>query len=189
MKYALLAINCFLQFNLHAQKPCEYGTNVVDSIGSYKATKEYVVHERNFAGKSSYIFFSLVNSDGTPLLNLQQIEKSADFIKANCFDNNSKIYLQLTNGKVVTLIHDKEESCGTMIAVNEESKYSRLLSGSFLFMQGSIEALKEAAVSLIRIKYTTETIDYIFKKELVSELTKVTYEPENYFVNYLKCIE
>ena len=76
-----------------------------------------------------------------------------------------------------------------MIAVNEESKYSRLLSGSFMFMQGSIEALKEAPVSLIRIKYTTETIDYIFKKELVSELTKVTYEPENYFVNYLKCIE
>lgn len=189
MKYALLAIVCLLQFNLYAQKPCEYATNVVDSIGSYKVTSEYLVHERNFAGKSSYIFFSLVNTDGMPFLNFQQIEKSGDFLKANCFDANSKIYLQLTNGKVVTLIHNNEESCGTMISLPEEAKSTRILTGSFMFMKGSFEDLKESPVSLMRVKFTTETIDYIFKKELTSELTKGIYEPEKYFINFLKCVE
>jgi hypothetical protein len=189
MKYLFLAIAFFSQINVQAQKQCDYSRNFTDSIGTYKATKEYIVHERNFAGKSSYVFFSLVNADGLPALNFQLIEKSADFLKANCFDKSSKIYLQLTNGKVVTMLHTDDESCGTMVNIKEENKYSRILTGSFLFMKGTIEDLKSSPVSLIRVKYTTEIIDYVFRKELVSELTKEAYQPEDYFINYLKCIE
>lgn len=189
MKYFLLVVVLFFQINIYAQKQCEYSQNFADSIGSYKATKDYIVHERNFAGKASYIFFYLINSDGLPALNFQLIEKSGDFLKANCFDKNSKIYLQLTNGKVVTMLHTNDESCGTMVNIDEENKYSRFLTGSFLFMKGTMEDLKTSPVSLIRVKYTTGIIDYVFKKELVSELTKETYQPENYFINYLKCIE
>jgi len=189
MKYAFLVIVWLFTINVYAQKPCEYSTNVVDSIGTYKATTEYLVHERNFAGKSSYLFFSLINTDGMPFLNFQQIEKSSNFLKANCFDANSKIYLQLTNGKVVTLIHNNEESCGSMISLQDEVKYTRILTGSFMFLKGSFDDLKVSPVSLIRVKFTTESIDYVFKKELISELTKGTYEPENYFINYLKCVD
>jgi hypothetical protein len=31
--------------------------------------------------------------------------------------------------------------------------------------------------------------DYVLKKELKSELNNETYYPEDYFINYLKCIE
>jgi len=188
MKY-LFAFIFLIQFSTFAQKPCEYSSNFTDSIGSYKATKGYVVHERNFAGKSSYIFFSLVNASGTPILNFQQIEKSAEFLKANCLDATSKIYLQLSNGKIVTLHYSDQESCGNMVPVTEEKKYSRVLSGSFLFTKGSFEELKKSPVSLMRVKYTTGMVDYAFKKELVSELTKETYAPENYFINYVDCLE
>jgi hypothetical protein len=40
----------------------------------------------------------------------------------------------------------------------------------------------------MRIKYLTDTEDYVLKKELKSELNNETYS-EDYFINYLKCIE
>jgi hypothetical protein len=41
----------------------------------------------------------------------------------------------------------------------------------------------------MRVKFLGETLDFPFKTSFVSEMDKKTYEPENYFVNYLKCIE
>ena len=189
MKSLLLTFFIFFQFTAFAQKDCDYSTNVVDTIGSYKATKDYLVHERIFAGNSTYIFFSLVNVDGTPYLKVQTVNKSSDFIKAICFDVNSKIYLQLVNGKIVTLVHTENETCGNMVRVEEENKNTRILTGDFMFLKGSFEDLKSSPVSLIRIKSVTDTQDYVFKKELVSELMKQTYYPENYFMDYIKCIE
>lgn len=189
MKSLFLSFFILFQFNVFAQKDCDYNTNVLDSIGSYKATKDYLVHERIFAGNATYIFFTLVNADGTPYLKVQTINKSTDFIKANCFDANSKIHLQLTNGKIVTLIHTEAETCGSMVRVEEENKNTRILTGNFMFLKGSFEDLKASPVSLMRIKSVTDTQDYIFKKELVSELMKQSYYPENYFIDYLKCVE
>ncbi|MDR6967156.1 hypothetical protein J2X31_001163 [Flavobacterium arsenatis] len=189
MKSLLLTLFIFFQFTAFAQKDCDYSTNVVDTIGAYKATKDYLVHERIFAGNSTYIFFSLVNVDGTPYLKVQTVNKSSDFIKAVCFDANSKIYLQLVNGKIITLVHTENETCGNMVRVEEEKKNTRILTGDFMFLKGSFEDLKSSPVSLIRIKSATDVQDYIFKKELVSELMNQTYYPENYFIDYIKCIE
>lgn len=180
---AFLLLSLFVQ----AQKPCEYSTNVTDSLGVYKSTKEYLIHERNFAGSSSYIFFSLIYTDGTPVLNLQTIDKSSDFIKANCMDANTKLFFQLTNGKIITLIHTPDENCGTLVRV--ENKDTRINTGSFMFLNDAIADLKSAPVTLMRIKYGAETIDYVFKKEFKSELTNEMYYPENYFINYINCVE
>jgi hypothetical protein len=186
MKQAF-AIAIFL-FSLHsfAQKPCEYTTNITDSIGTYKSTKEYMIAEKNFAGTSSYIFFSLAVADGMPLLNVQLIQKSKDFIKANCFDKNSKLFLQLNNGKVVTLIHSDQENCGTMLR-DDKGFDNRLTAGTFMFMKDSFEELKKSPVSMMRIKYLTDTEDYVLKKQFTSELNNEIYEPETYFVQNIDC--
>lgn len=188
MKYLFFLFLSFLCLNASAQD-CDYADKFSDSLGVYKATKDYMISEKNFAGKSSYIFFKLINSSGTPILNFQSIQKSADFIKATCFDAGSRLYLQLENGKIIMLMHTTDESCGTMMRVEEENKYTRFLSGNFLFIQGSMEELKSSPISLLRVKSATETTDYIVKKELISELTSKTYQPSAYFMNYLKCIE
>ena len=189
MKNFIIALFLIQTTFVLAQKPCEFGTIFTDSLGTYKATKDYLVHERNFAGTENYLFFSLINANGTPYLKLQTIQKSPDFIKVNCFDNNSKIYFQLTNGKIITMIHDKEENCGTMIRVENENKYSRVNSANFLFLKGSFEDLKSSPISIMRIKYGIDTFDYVMVKELKSELTKETYFPENYFIDYLNCLD
>jgi hypothetical protein len=183
----LLAIAIFL-FSLQsfAQKPCEYTTNITDSIGTYKSTKEYMIAEKNFAGTSSYIFFYLAVADGMPLLNVQLIQKSKGFMKANCFDKNSKLFLQLNNGKVVTLIHTDQENCGSMLR-DDKGFDNRLTTGTFMFMKDSFEELKKSPVSMMRIKYLTDTEDYVLKKQFTSELNNEVYEPETYFIQNIDC--
>jgi len=188
MKQAILVFFFLISSNLFAQKPCEYSTNVTDSIGTYKSTKEYMIYEKNFAGNTNYIFYTLALTDGTPTLNLQLIQKSKDFMKANCFDKNSKLFLQLDNGKIITLLHIDQENCGTMIR-DDKGFDNRILQGTFMFLKGSFEDLKSSPVNLMRIKYLTDIEDYIIKKQFQSELNNQIYEPETYFINYLHCIE
>ncbi len=171
-----------------AQKPCDYSTNVTDSLGTYKSTREYMICEKNFAGTSSYIFFSLLSTDGMPTLNVQLIQKSKSFLKANCFDKNSKLFLQLNNGKIITLLHIDQENCGTMIR-DDKGYDNRVITGEFMLMKDSFEQLKSSPISMMRIKYLTDTEDYVLKKEFTSELNNEIYQPETYFINTIKCIE
>ena len=186
MKNAVVIAFFLISFGTLAQKPCEYTTNVTDSIGTYKSTKEYMIAEKNFGETASYIFFSLAVADGMPLLNVQLIQKSKGFMKANCFDKNSKLYLQLNNGKVVTLIHIDQENCGSMLR-DDKGFDNRLTAGTFMFMKDSFDELKKSPVSIMRIKYLTDTEDYVLKKQFTSELNNEVYEPETYFIQNIDC--
>ncbi|MDN3677335.1 hypothetical protein QWY90_08400 [Flavobacterium paronense] len=185
-----LVFTLFLLYNLNvfAQKPCETDTNITDSLGTYKLTKQFIIFERSFAGNSTDILFALSSNNGVLGLETQQLQSSAGFIKANCFDANSRIFLQLNNGKIVTLLFAGNESCGTLIR-NDKNENSRILSGSFVFSKENFEDLKTSQVTFMRIRFSGETIDYPFKTEFTAELDKKTYQPENYFIEYLKCVE
>ena len=185
----LIAITLFLiSFTSFAQKPCEFNIDVTDSIGTYKSTKEYIISEENFAGNTNYIFFSLALTDGLPTLNVQMLQKSKGFLKANCFDKNSKLFLQLNNGKIITLIHIDEENSGSLIR-DDKNFDNRVITGNFMFMKDSFEELKKSPVSLMRIKYLTDVEDYVIKKEFTSELNNLVYQPEKFFINTIQCLE
>lgn len=187
MKQVGLLFFFLISSHLFAQKTCEYSVNVTDSIGTYKSTKEYMIYENNFAGNTDYIFFTLALTDGTPTLNLQLIQKSKDFLKAECFDKNSKLFFQLNNGQIITLLHIDQENCGSLIR-DDKGFDNRILSGTFLFLKGSMEELKSSPVNMMRIKYLTDIEDYVMKKEFQSELNNKIYEPESYFIDNLHCI-
>ena len=188
MKQLITLTLFLLTFTAFAQKPCEYSVNVNDSIGSYKVTNEYLMSEKYFGESFNYIFFSLAQTDGLPTLNLQSIQKSKDFIKANCFDKNSKIFLQLENGKIVTLMHINQENCGTLVR-DDKGFDNRINTGIFMFMKDNYEELKKSPISIMRIKYLTNTEDYIVKRELTSELTGKVTNPNTYFMDNIRCVE
>jgi hypothetical protein len=188
MKNLILALFLLLNLNLLAQKPCEIDNNVTDSLGTYKTTKQYMIYERSFAGNSFNISFALSNTNGVLAIETQFLQRSNEFIKANCFDANSKIYLQLNNGKIVTLIYNGNDTCGTLIR-DDKNGNNRIVGGTFLFTKENYEDLKTSPVTFMRVKYSGGTVDYPFKTEFVSELYKTKYEPENYFINFLKCVE
>ena len=188
MKIIILSILLSISFTNYAQKECEYSTNVTDSLGNYKATKDYLLSEKVFGKSSEFVFISLVNAEGQPAVSLQIIQKSNAFITAECFDKNSKIYLQLFNGKVITLYHLDTENCGNMV-IDDKNNYNRVLTGYFLFPKGYTESLVSSKISLMRIKFSTNTKDIILKDSFLAELDGKMYFPENYFIDYLKCIE
>ena len=101
MKNLFLIVIFLFSLNIIAQKPCEYSVNVKDSIGIYKETKSAIVHEFIFGNTSKYVFFALALTDEMPSLTVQILQKSKDFLKVNCFNKNSRIFLQLENNKVV----------------------------------------------------------------------------------------
>lgn len=187
MKKLLLTLFLFVSITSIAQKDCEYSSNVTDSIGTYKSTNDYLIHERIFGNSQTSIYCSLINVDGLISLNLQMIQISADFIPAKCFDKNSRIYIQLSSGKIITLFGMEQETCGNSVRTNNETR--RILTGYFLFMKENLEELKKSTISFIRIKFAGETVDYVTRSELVSEVDKKTYSPENFFINTLKCVE
>ena len=188
MKNIITLTLFFLAITMNAQAPCEYGTNITDSLGVYKVTKEYLMREKNFGTNSSYIFTTLTSDDGLMLLNLNIIQKSKGFLKANCFDKKSKLFLQLDNGKIITLLHIDQDNCGTLLS-DQKGFDNRLTIGTFMFLKGTIEDLKSSPVSLMRIKFATEIEDFVIKKEIKSEMDGAIFYPEKYFMNYLKCVE
>ncbi|KAF2508828.1 hypothetical protein [Flavobacterium foetidum] len=189
MKQLITLTVFLLTFTAFAQKPCEYSANVTDSIGSYKITNEYLVNEKNFGGTFNYVFFALAQTDGVPTLNVQMIQKSKDFIKANCFDKNSRIFLQLQNGKIVSLMHINQENCGTLIQGADKGYNNRVNTGVFMFMKDNFEELKKSPVTMLRIKYLTDIEDYIMKSELTSEMNGKVYHPDTYFMENIRCVE
>jgi hypothetical protein len=188
MKQAIVALLLLISSTIFAQNPCEYSQNINDSIGTYKSTKEYMIYEKVFGNNIDYIFYSLALTDGTPTLNVTFIQKSKDFLKTKCMDKNSKLFLQLFNGKVITLIHIDKEICGTILR-DDKGFDNRLITATFMFLKGTIEDLKSSPVNFMRIKSLTDVDDYIFKKEFQSEFDNKVYEPENYFINNLRCID
>jgi hypothetical protein len=187
MKQLILLFILLITGTIKAQNDCEYSTNVKDSIGTYKSTKEYMIFEKNFAGKKNYIFFSLVLTDGTPSLNVQLIQKSKDFIKVNCFDKDSKLFFQLNNGKIITLTYNDKDKCASLLRDNDNFD-NRLLLGNFAISKETIEDLKTSPVNLMRVKYQTDVENFIFRKEFTAEMNNQIYKPESYFINFLKCI-
>jgi len=179
----------FLAFSLNitAQKNCDFSQNISDSLGTYRSTKEFLVFERIFGQNEQYLYLNLNNADGTPYLTVQYIQKNNQFIKAQCFDSGSKIFLQLENGKVFTLLHTNEETCGNYVA-QAEGKNVRVLVGNFYFLKNNIDDLKKSPVTMMRIKFGVESNDFVIKDELDSETLKKFYRPSTYFMDYLHCV-
>ncbi len=188
MKNQITLFLLLLTLTVFAQKSCDYSTNVKDSLGTYKVTRDYIMSEKHFGNSSSYIFFNLASTNGTPSLNLQLIQKSKDFITAKCFDKNSKLIVQLNNGKIVTFYHIEDENCGVLVR-DDKGSDNRITIGRFLFLKGSMEELKKSPIAVMRIKYLTGVEDYAISHTLISEMDGKTYEPDTYFMKNIQCIE
>lgn len=188
MKYLFQLFFLFSTSLMFAQKECDFAEAFTDSLGSYKSTRDYIVYEKQFGNTENYVFFSLINDGGTPYLNMQWIQKSKDFIKAECLDPKSKMFIQLENGKIITLIHTPNESCGNLVSSESDGKYARITNGTFMFLQNTMEQLENSKIDFIRIKFTTSQQDFILKSTIQSELTETTTHPNTYFQNYLHCI-
>lgn len=188
MKKIILFLLLCLSLNATAQEECDYTIIKGGDGKEFRSTKDYLMYEKVFGGTSQYIFFSLANKEGVPVLNFQMLSKSDGFTKAYCFDKTSKIHLQLLNGKVVTLINIMGDQCPSLAYDGAENQNIKILTSSFVFTKGSLDDLEKHPISFMKVTYTGDTVDYPVRKELASQ-AGVRYNPERYFINNLKCIQ
>ncbi|WP_116789178.1 hypothetical protein [Flavobacterium psychrotrophum] len=172
-----------------AQTDCTYVIEDTTAGQELSTTNDYLMYEKVFGGNSQFLFFSLSNSQGLPVLNFQLLGKGNDFLKVSCFEKASKIYIQLINGKIITLLSASEDQCSNLLYDDNQKTNISVLTGTFLFTKGSFEELEKSPISFIRVKYATETVDYPVGRLLKSETMGKPYNPENYFINYLKCVK
>ncbi len=171
------------------EKPCEIDYEEKTDSTYIKKTKDCLIQEKIFGDSRELFIISLINNNGILMLNLQIIQKSTLFLPTFCFDKKSKIHFQLENGKIITLVNFSEENCSTLTYEEESKGNIRILSNYFFFAKDNYEDLKKSPISLMRIKFATETRDLVFKKEMISEITQVKTNPSTYFIDYLKCVE
>lgn len=189
MRFYIIALLTFVQFITFAQKqPCKLEINTTDSLGVYKETASHLVYEKVFGNSSQFVFLSLASDNDTPILKLQLIQKSKDFISPKCIDKNSRIYFQLTNGKIYTLINASDDKCDNLIVNDVEKESNRFLDASFLFMKNDFEDLKRFPIMLMKIKLASDEKEYIISKELISEKINTKSSPERFFIDNLHCI-
>lgn len=188
--FLALLMFCITLTGIAQNKDCEYSENTKQDGKEIKTTKEYMMYERVFGGTSTFIFFSLTSANDVPMLNFQMLAKSKEFPKAQCLDKASKIYLQLENGKIIMLVNAVDaERCANLMYDADNKNNIRVLTGTFLFTKGSLEELEKSRVTMMRVKYATDLLDYSIRKELSSETNTIKYNPENYFIDHLTCIK
>ena len=191
MKFKIIILFFAIQTCIFAQKkPCEYATNVLDSLGTLKQTKSCLVQEKVFGNTALLVFLSLISDNNVPLLNIQMIQKSNDFINPKCIDKNSKIYFQLSNGKIYTFLNSNDSQCDNLLYNESEKVNNRMLDANFLFRNDNFDDLKKYPIVMMRIKFALETIDYILPKQLISEkINGETFSPERFFIDNYPCLE
>jgi hypothetical protein len=189
-KNLLLALLLFTSLQVFAQQKFTEGKidfhEKNDTI-DIKKTVEYIMEEKVFGNKKEILNFSLLNDTGLLYLHLQLIEANTEFIPAKCIDKNSKLFVQLQNGKIVTLIATGDV-CSQLIRTPDGNQNTRVLGSYYLFSKNNFDDLSTSPISMIRIVFGSEHKDYVPKKALVSELTNTEYSPENYFINNLKAV-
>ena len=186
----LLLLLLFTTLSLNAQtKDCIYDIEEKTDSTSLKSLPHKLMNEKIFGNNKEFIFFGLLNNDGVPMLSLQQLQKSNDFIPTSCLSKNSKIVFQLMNGKIVTLLHAFDDICSDLNYNSEEKSNIRILTAYFYFTKTNFEELKNSPISLVRIQFSGESKDYVIKSELNSETLKTTSKPDSYFMQFLKCVE
>ena len=187
-KYLLTLV--FLPLLAAAQnKDCQYEVEEKTDSTSLKVLKEVLIDEKIFGNTNEYLFFSLLNNDGVPMLEIQVLQKSKDFIPTKFINPLSNIILQLKNGKSLTLIANTEESCSVLNYDSKDQNNIRILTGFFFFGKTNYEELKNSPVMLMRIQFAGDSKDYVVKNELSSETLQTKSKPDVFFMNNIKCIE
>lgn len=185
----ITALLLFTNLLFSQDKTCDFEIDIVTDSSSSRVLKDKIIDENVFGNTTSFLLFKLFEVDGFVGLNFQYLQKSKDFLSPICIDKNTKIILELSNGKQVKLVNSYDtESCNDLHYDDENKNNLRILGGFFYFTPENFQDLKTEKVYLIKITATTGDVNFVIKPELNSEIYKEKSTPDTYFIDYLKCL-
>lgn len=188
MKKIIFYLLIFSTNSFAQNKDCLFEVNEETDSTYTKVLPEKIIYESVFGSTTRFLSFKLYNIDGIMGLNFQYVQKSMNFLSSTCIDKDTKIYLQLSNGKEVKLINSLDQETCNYLNIDPISKNNiRVLNGYFNFTKENFEYLKTEKVYLVRIVTITGEERFIINSELKSEINKETSHPDQFFIEYLPC--
>jgi len=185
----LTALLLLTNLSFSQNKACDFEVDEATDTSSTRVLNEKIVDESIFGNTTSFLTFKLFEVDGVLGVNFQYLQKSKDVLPPICIDKNTKMILELSNGKQVKLINSTgTETCNELQydAVNKNNL--RVLDGFFYFAPENFTDLKTEKVYLIKITANTGDVNFVIKPTLNSEIYKTKSTPDTYFIDYLKCL-
>lgn len=187
--FKLAALFLFSNLLFSQEKICDFETNIVTDTSSTRVLTDEIIDESIFGNTTSFLTFKMFEVDGVLGINFQYLQKSKDFLTPICIDKNTKIVLELANGKQVKLVNSTDlTTCNELQydAINKNNL--RVLNGFFYFSPENFTDLKTEKVYLIKITANTGDVNFVIKPYLNSEIYKTKSKPDTYFIENLKCL-
>lgn len=185
----LTALFLFVNVSFSQDKICDFETNVVTDTSSTRVLTDEIIDESIFGNTTSFLTFKMFEVDGVLGINFQYLQKSKDILSPICIDKNTKIFLELSNGKQVKLVNATEiETCNDLQYDEKNKNNVRVLTGFFYFTPENFQDLKSEKVYLIKLTANTGDVNFVIKPTLNSEIYKTKSTPDTYFIENLKCL-
>ncbi|CAM4234706.1 hypothetical protein [Flavobacterium terrigena] len=187
--FKLAALLLLTNLSFSQDKICDFETDIATDTSSTRVLSEKIIDESIFGNTTSFLTFKLFEVDGVLGVNFQYLQKSKDILSPICIDKNTKMVLELSNGKQVKLVNSTDsETCNKLQydAINKNNV--RVLDGFFYFTPENFQDLKTEKVYLIKITAKNGDVNFVIKPTLNSEIYKEKSTPDTYFMDYLKCL-
>jgi hypothetical protein len=187
--FRITALLLLTNFSFSQDKICEFEIDIATDTSSTRVLKDKIIDESIYGNTTSFLTFKMFEVDGVLGVNFQYLQKSKDFLSPICIDKNTKMFLELSNGKQVKLVNSTEiETCNELQYDASNKNNLRVLNGFFYFTPENFQDLKTEKVYLIKITANTGDVNFVIKPELNSEIYKEKSTPDTYFIDYLKCL-
>lgn len=167
-------------------------TDILTDILTDKITKRSLIVFNDDVLSIDRIYFSLQRDGVLNLLNVEVIFKNeVKFLDTKkCFDKFSQVNFALNDGIYMSLKYAEQFKCLEIDeSITGSSHKIASLKGSFILTAEIISLLKNKPLARMDIKFAKNIENYEIQKNIFLESDNTMFEPANYFIKYLKCID
>jgi hypothetical protein len=191
MNLKITVILCIISiFSLQAQVDCQYEQVELSKNKhiSLIRTGSVMVDNSTTAEKGRVIDFSLVNSKGIIVLNMEVYKDAKQVLTPACIGKDARLSFKLANGDDVVLPQVGARLCGFELVASEPGFYNIKNRGSFLITDDKFKQLKEN--DLISMNLTSENFSFyaVIQDILYDDVDNKIIEPTKFFIDYLDCV-
>lgn len=151
-------------------------------------TEPIMVENFQTKQKGRIVDFSLYNTRGLVILNVEIYKDSREKLLPACVGKGSELILSLSNGEKIRLPQIGARLCGYEIPAEEDGFVNVKNMASFLIAEDKFKELKNHEVLFTKFSSEELNFDFIMKSRLYDENTNQELSPSKFFINQLDCV-
>lgn len=192
LKIAL--ISCFLLATtwLRAQEnnDCKYSQV---ELGEEKhiamlRTETEMVDSYTTLEKGRVVDFSLLNSRGLVVLNVEIYKDAKEQLFPKCIGEEASFTFVLENGSTIVLPQIGTRLCGYELEPSQEGFYNVKNRGSFLITEDKFADLQNFKLISATLRAEDYESYFVFKSDLYNDENQAVTYPDTYFMRSLDCV-